>query len=105
MTPGPTTVTGAIHGEDLDDSSFGRTIIFGAIVGIPVTFMLLFAAMLLATDQPGVAPAMAWTAIVGGGYFGGFVALNVALAELERRDRSEVVAIRPAPPVEARHAA
>lgn len=77
--------------EDLNDVDFGRTISLGALIGIPVTFMLLLAAMVIGIDEPGVAPAMAWTALVGGGYFGGFVALNLALAQFERYERDEAI--------------
>lgn len=74
---------------EIDDVTFARTIGVGAIIGIPVTFMVVFAAMLLATGIPGVAPAIAWTAIVGGAYFGGFVALNVVVGEMERLEHAQ----------------
>ena len=48
----------------------------------------MFLVVLLGTGLTEAAPAIAWAALVGGGYFGGFVALSAATARIERQERS-----------------
>ena len=75
--------------DDVSDEGFARAIVLGALVGVPVTFILVFVAFLVVVHEPAAAPAFLWASLVGGGYFGGFVALNAALARLEGSERHE----------------
>ena len=72
---------------ELDDETFAELIGIGFLIGIPATFLVMFAGLLLATGLTAAAPAIAWAALVGGGYFGGFVVLSAHLAGIENRER------------------
>lgn len=81
---------GAEDPHEMTDEGFAYDVTIGALLGIPITFVVIYLVISLGTGRTAVAPAMVWTALVGGGYFGGFLALNLALGKIERaqqRDR------------------
>lgn len=72
---------------EIRDDTFAQLVGIGFLIGIPATFLVMFAGLLLATGLTAAAPAIAWASLVGGGYFGGFVVLSVHLAGIENRER------------------
>lgn len=72
---------------EIGDDTFAQLVVMGFLIGIPATFLVMFAGLLLTTGLTAAAPAIAWASLVGGAYFGGFVALSVHLAGLENRER------------------
>lgn len=63
------------HHKDIDDGKFGRSVVRGAGVGIPVAFVVITLAVWLMLDVSfGKAVAIsAWPAFMTGGFAGGFV--------------------------------
>jgi preprotein translocase subunit SecF len=63
------------HEKDIDDGKFGRSVVRGAGVGIPVAFVVITLAVWLILDVSfGKAVAIsAWPAFLTGGFGGGFV--------------------------------
>ena len=77
-----------IDTDELSDEEFAYEVGIGALIGIPVVFVLFFALLLATIQHPEIAPAAAWAALVGGGYFGGFVAISRAMAKHEQEARA-----------------
>jgi len=63
------------HSRAIDDGKFGRSVAFGAAVGLPVGFIVITLAVWLMLDVSiGEAVAISvWPAILTGGFGGGFV--------------------------------
>lgn len=74
---------------DMTDQEFGHQVLLGATVGIVVTFVVMVTGLILFTGIGEAAPAMAWAAIVGGGFFGGTVTLSLAMARAEKAEKAE----------------
>lgn len=75
--------------HELGDNAFGYQVVVGALIGIPVTFAVLFLVMLTGPGKTAVTPALVWTSLVAGPYLGGFLAVSLALGRIESRERAE----------------
>lgn len=67
--------TATEHEKDIDDGRFGRSVMLGAAVGLPIAFVVLTLAVWLLLDV-GLDEAVAisvWPALLTGGFVGGFV--------------------------------
>ena len=63
------------HEQDIDDGRFGRSVILGAAVGLPIAFVVITLVVWLLFDvslDKAVAISV-WPAILTGGFVGGFV--------------------------------
>lgn len=61
--------------EELNDGKFGRSVILGAAIGLPVAFVVITLAVWLLLDvnlDEAVAISL-WPAFLTGGFVGGFV--------------------------------
>lgn len=75
--------------EEMTDQEFGHQVLLGAVVGIVATFVVMVTGLLIFTGIGRAAPAMAWAAIVGGGFFGGTVTISLAMARAEKAEKAE----------------
>ena len=82
--------------DEITDQEFGYQVVLGAVVGIVVMFVVMAVAMLFITGIEDTVPAMAWAAIVGGGFFGGTVTLSLTLGRVEKAEKAERAARRAA---------
>ena len=80
--------------HELGDNAFGYQAVVGALIGIPVTFAVVFLVLLIGTGKTAVTPALVWASLVAGPYLGGFLAVSLALGRIERRERAERQAAR-----------
>ena len=74
---------------DMSDQEFGHQVVLGAVTGIVVTFVVMVTGLIVFTGIGDAAPAMAWAALVGGGFFGGTVTLSLAMARAEKAEKAE----------------
>ena len=85
------TANGEGH-DDISDEEFGYQVVLGAVVGIVVTFVVLTVGFIVFTGINSATVAAAWAAIVGGGFFGGTVTVNLALGRIEAAEKAERLA-------------
>ena len=70
---------------DIDDARFGRIVAMGTLVGVPLVFVVSVLMALPGAGWPLAAGVAVWPALVGGPFFGGFVALMRAMTAHEHR--------------------
>jgi NADH:ubiquinone oxidoreductase subunit 6 (subunit J) len=87
-------VTEQVEPDDMTDQDFAHHVVLGGAVGILVMFAFLILGMAVTGLDSDVAPAFAWAAIVGGGFFGGLVTLSLAMARAEKAEKAERAARR-----------
>ena len=92
-TPGRTVPEHA-EPDDMTDQEFAHHVILGGAVGTLAMFAFLIVGMAVTGLDSDVAPAFAWAAIVGGGFFGGLVTLSLAMARAEKAEKAERAARR-----------
>ena len=63
------------HEEDANDGRFGRSVVLGAAIGLPVAFVVITLAvwLMLDVDLDKAVAISLWPAILTGGFVGGFV--------------------------------
>lgn len=63
------------HEEDANDGKFGRSVVLGAAIGLPVAFVIITLAvwLMLDVDLDEAVAISLWPAILTGGFGGGFV--------------------------------
>lgn len=92
--------------HELDEHALGQAVRVGVMIGIPVIFVVVALASLLAGQ--GVSRSLqvaAWPALVGGPYMGGFFSLLSAQARADHTaEVYELPAAAPRPSVERRAA-
>lgn len=92
MSAAPThdgSVTEEVPPDDMTDQDFAHHVILGGAVGTVAMFAFLIVGMAVTGLDSDVAPAFAWAALVGGGFFGGLVTLSIAMARAEKAEKAE----------------
>lgn len=90
------TATEQAQPDDMTDQDFAHHVILGGAVGTVAMFAFLIVGMAVTGLDSDVAPAFAWAALVGGGFFGGLVTLSIAMARAEKAEKAEREARRAA---------
>lgn len=90
---------GGTHGDAVSDSELGRDILFGLVVGTPLTYLVVLALCLLAGIGAGNSLAVAiLPCVLSGVFFGGVFPLSRQMARHEKAERAARLVI-PAPAV------
>jgi flagellar motor component MotA len=74
--------------DEMTDQDFARAVVLGAVVGIVVTFVVMVVGLMIFTGIGSAVPAMAWAAIVGGGFFGATVTVGLAIDRTEKAKKA-----------------
>jgi len=91
----------AIIEEGPQERGYGRAVLLGTIIGIPVVFLVALLVSLPGAGWPDAAGIAAVPAFFGGPLFGGFAMVIVEVARWEREEATPSAA----PPDEAPRAA
>ena len=79
----PTVEQHHTYPSELDDTDFATALRLGAIIGIPLTFIIALLISLAGAGWPSAAAIAVWPALMGGPWVGGAITLIRRLSELD----------------------